>query len=143
MKKLSFLIVSIIISNLAIAQNSSIVPIIQQTGDYIQLIEGKYEQQVVHLEYDVIKSNKEVYRQMFAGVQYGIILFTDGNFDNINLKSSVVENGEWKTISNEVGKDGIVMMYFTFDKTDFYKFDIIADLKEGVDYGYYGFLIFR
>ena len=24
-----------------------------------------------------------------------------------------------------------------------YKFDIIADLKEGKDYGYYGFLIFR
>ena len=143
MKKIAVIIISLFIANFAVSQTSSIIPIIQQTADYIQLIETKYEQKVVHLEYDVIKMNKEIYRQMFVDVQYGIILFGDENFNNFVLKITIIKDGEIEVISNETGNDGMVMQYITFEETNYYKFEIIADLKDDADFGYYSFLIFR
>ncbi|MBN2891648.1 MAG: hypothetical protein JXL97_07265 [Bacteroidales bacterium] len=143
MKKTILLLFGLIITNLLSAQNNSIVPIIQQTGEYVQLIEEKYQQKVVHLEFEVLKTSKEIYRQMYADVQYGIIIFGDGNFKNLSLISSFVEDDDWKVVIDEEGQDGIVMLYFTFEKTDFYRFEILADLKAESDYGYYSFLIFR
>ena len=143
MKKITLFIVILFIANIVSSQNSSIIPIIQQTGDYIQLIETKYQQKVVHLEYDVIKFNKEIYRQMFADVQYGIVLFGDENFDNFELKITIVKDDEIEVVSDEIGSDGMVMQYITFEESNFYKFEIIADLKDDADFGYYSFLIFR
>ncbi len=145
MKKTALLLVFCfsVISSFAQTTNKSIIPIINQTNDYISLIEKKYEKQVVHLEYDVIKTSKESYRQLFGGVQYGIILFGDENIKNISLNISVIKDNNWKIIKTENSNEGIVMLYFTPDKTDFYRFDFSAGLQNPKSYAYYGFLLFR
>jgi hypothetical protein len=123
--------------------NKSIVPMIAQTNDYISLIEQKYKQQVVHLEYDVILSDKEIYRQLFAGVQYGIIVFGDENVQNMNLDILKVVDDSWKIVASDKQDKGIVMVYFTPETTDFYKFNIKVGLKDNSHFSYYGFLLFR
>ncbi len=123
--------------------NKSIVPMIAQTNDYISLIEQKYKQQVVHLEYDVILSDKEIYRQLFAGVQYGIIVFGDENVQNMNLDILRVVDDSWKIVASDKQDKGIVMVYFTPETTDFYKFNIKVGLKDNSHFSYYGFLLFR
>lgn len=143
MKKILILGLCLILTLFLNAQAGSIIPMIQQSGEYIKLIEEKYEQQVVHLEFDVIKNSNEVYRQMYEGVQYGLILFGDDNFNNFILEASFVEGDDWKVIFKETGEEGIVMLFFTIEKTDFYRFDIISELKEGSEYGYYNLIIFR
>ena len=144
MKKTVFLLFFCISTVASFAQKSkSIIPIISQTNDYISLIENKYQQQVVHLEYDVIKTSKESYRQLFGGVLYGIILFGDQNIKSFNLSISVIENDNWKTLETKNSDKGIVMLYFKPDKTDFYRFDFSTVLFNPKTYSYYGFLVFR
>ncbi|MEA3451845.1 MAG: hypothetical protein U9Q83_08070 [Bacteroidota bacterium] len=144
MKKLITLLVFSLSIMFSYAQtNKSIVPIIGQTNDYIQLIENKYEQKVVHLEYDVIKTSKESYRQLFADVQYGIILFGDDNIKSLKLNISNIQSNNWTTVVSKESEKGIVMLYFKPTKTDFYRFDFSSILIKNDTYAYYGFLIFR
>jgi len=144
MKKIITLLVFSLSIIFSYAQtNKSIVPIIGQTNDYIQLIENKYEQKVVHLEYDVIKAAKESYRQLFADVQYGIILFGDDNIKSLNLNISNVQNNSWTVVKSKISEKGIIMLYFKPTKTDFYRFDFSSVLIKNDTYAYYGFLIFR
>lgn len=143
MKKIILIALSLLFYCSIFAQKSSVLPIVQQSSEYINLIEGKYKQQVVHLEYDIIKESKEIYRQMFADVQYGFILFGDEKFNNFSLKVSVIENDDWKVIIDEVGSDGIVTIFRKLPQIGTYKFEINADLKQGKDYGYYNLIVFR
>jgi hypothetical protein len=144
MKRIFFLVLLICSVFGVYAQNNkSIVPMIAQTNDYISLIEQKYKQQVVHLEYDVILSDKEIYRQLFAGVQYGIIVFGDENVQNMNLDILKVVDDSWKIVASDKQDKGIVMVYFTPETTDFYKFNIKVGLKDNSHFSYYGFLLFR
>lgn len=144
MKKITLILIFCFSIFFSFAQNNkSIIPVISQTNDYVQLIENKYQQKVVHLEYDIINSTKESYRELFGGVQYGIILFGDEDIKTFKLDISLIENNNWKIVKSEYSDKGIVMIYFKPTKTDFYKFDFTTALDNPDDYSYYGFLIFR
>ncbi len=143
MKKFITVVLFVFIGTFVIAQNKSVVPVINQTADYINLIEQKYEQQIVHLEYDVIKSNKEVYRELFAGVQYGIMIFGDDDIKDVNLKISRVIDDAWTVVTEDKETEGIVMLFFTPQESDLYKFDLSAVLKNKDAFGFYSFIIFR
>lgn len=144
MKKFTFFIIILFISFLELkAQQKSVVPIMSQSADYIKLIENKYKQQVVHLEFDVIKDEKVFYRQLFAGVMYGIIIYGDEQIKSLNLKIEHPENNEWQTDTVYNKAEGIVMIYFTPKITEYYSFTINSVLKNPDDYGYYGCIIFR
>ncbi len=143
MKNIFFTILLLFLTIISFGQQKSIVPVINQTSDYITLIEQKYKQQVVHLEYDVIKTDKEVYRQLFAGVQYGIIIFGDANVNSMNLQILNVVDDEWTVVAQDEEEKGIVMVYFTPQTTDFYKFNISVGLKDETQFSYYSFLLFR
>jgi len=143
MKKISLLLILTVPFFALKAQNKTIVPIVAQASDYISLIENNYNQQVVHLEFDVIKSEKTIYRQLFAGTMYGIIIYGDDQIKELKLKIEHIE-GE-KVISDVVSGDGkgIVMLYFKPKVTDYYSFTITSILNNPDDYGYYGCIIFR
>ncbi len=143
MKKITTIVIIIITITTTYSQNVSISPMISQTLDYIELIEKKYEQQIVHLEFDVFQNYNEIYKEMFAEIQYGIILFADEHYENISIAISMVENDEIVTVASQEGENGIAVLYFTPTKTDFYKFEITGKLKADSNYGFYSFLIFR
>ncbi len=124
-------------------ENKSIVPVINQTADYIDLIEKKYNKQVVHLEYDVIKTSKQSYRKLFAEVQYGIIVFGDGNISDVNMSLSRIEEGKWKSVDIDDGDEEIVMLFFTPKTTSLYRFEIESILINENSFGFYSFIIFR
>lgn len=144
MKKFALLVIIFTISTFGLkAQQKSVVPIMSQASDYIKLIENNYKQQVVHLEFDVIKQEKVFYRQLFAGTIYGVIIYGDDQIKSLKLKIEHVENDEWQTdVVSDKGK-GIVMIYFTPKVTEYYSFTINSVLKNPDDYGYYGCIIFR
>jgi hypothetical protein len=121
----------------------SISPIVSQAYDYINLIEKKYNQQIVHLEFDVINSQKQVYRQLFKDVQYGIIIFGDEQISKLKLDISRIIDNNWKIVATDNEGKGIVMIYFQPKKTDLYQFNITATLKQSNSFGFYGFIIFR
>ncbi len=145
MKKILFLIVLGFLSTFLNAQvaNKSVVPIINQTSDYIQLIEQKYGKQIVLLQYDVIKTSKETFRQLYAGVQYGIIAIPDGTVKDVNLKISYIKSDDWEVVAKDLDTEGIVMLFYTPTETGIYKLDVSASLANPDDFGYYSLIIFR
>lgn len=144
MKKILFLVFGFLNVFLSFGQMSiSIVPIITQTTDYIQLIEQKYNQQIMHLEYDVVKDYKEVFVDLFVDVQYGIIIFGDENVQNVDLKISVFDGNNWIKVAEDTKTDGIVMLYFNPPSTNFYRFELSVELKDPNSFSFYSLLMFR
>jgi hypothetical protein len=144
MKKILFLVFGFLNVFLSFGQMSiSIVPIITQTTDYIQLIEQKYNQQIMHLEYDVVKDYKEVFVDLFVDVQYGIIIFGDENMQNVDLKISVFDGNNWIKVAEDTKTDGIVMLYFNPPSTNFYRFELSVELKDPNSFSFYSLLMFR
>jgi len=144
MKKIFFLSFFCLLNLFSFGQTSkSIVPIITQTSDYIQLIEQKYNQQIVHLEYDVVVDYKEVFLDLFADVQYGIIIFGDENMENVDLKISVFDGKNWVTVAEDTKTEGIVMLYYSPKTTDFYRFELNVKLKNPNTFSFYSLLMFR
>lgn len=140
---LSFFVFFVFFYVVKAQENKSIVPVINQTADYIDLIEKKYNKQVVHLEYDVIKTSKQSYRKLFTEVQYGIIVFGDGNISDVNMSLSRIEEGKWKSVDIDDGDEEIVMLFFTPKTTSLYRFEIESILINENSFGFYSFIIFR
>ncbi|MBN2662331.1 MAG: hypothetical protein JXR68_01670 [Bacteroidales bacterium] len=144
MKKIAILVLLSLISFSFWAQNNkSIVPIITQTSDYIQLIEQNYEKQIVLIQYDVIISEKEVFRQLFANAQYGIIVVPDDNLSDVNIEVQQVIDNEWVTIEDDLTAEGVAMVYFTPTETGVYRFFITSTHLVDNDFGFYSLIIFR
>ncbi len=143
MKKIFFTITLVFLTTLIFAQNNSIIPIFQQTADYIKLIEEKHKQNVVRLEYNAIKNSNSTYIELFDSVQYGVLVFGDDNIKNLSLKISNLENNDWKNIVTQNGENGIIMFYKVFGKADLYKFEIITELKKNAKYGYYSLMVIQ
>ncbi len=143
MRKIIISLLFVLSASSLFSQETSVMPIIAQNGTYIELIEKKYNQQVVHMELDVLKDTREVYRQMFADVQYGFILLGDENFSHISLKISGLQGENWTVLVDEKGVDGIASVFYKFNATETYRFEITATLKPNKKYGYYSLMMFR
>lgn len=144
MKKIGVLFLLSLISLSFWAQNNkSVVSIISQTSDYIQLIEQNYEKQIVHIQYDVIIGEKEVFRQLFADVQYGIIVVPDENLSDVNLVVQQIIGNEWVTVEDDLTDEGVAMVYYTPSETGVYRFLITSTNLVANEFGFYSLLIFR
>lgn len=143
MKKNIFILIFSLISLTFWAQNKTVLSIISQSTDYIDLIENSYEKQIVHIQYDVIVNEKEVYRKLFADVQYGILVVPDEYLTDVDLKVQFIENDVWTTKEEDITNEGVAMIYFTPSETGMYKLVINSTHKNQDDFGFYSLIIFR
>ncbi len=143
MKKFLILFLTLGIFFSAKAQQKSVIPMMSQAGDFVNLIENEYHEQVVHLQFDVIAKDRTFYRLLYADVMYGFIVYGDENITDLKLEVSNVQNGQWTTDTVVNAEKGIVMLYFKPKQTDNYAFTITSKLSQGAKYGYYACLIFR
>ena len=144
MKKIALLLLTVSLSFLSISQNSkTVVPIIAQGAEYIKLIEEKYKQQIVNIEFDAVLDKKFIYRELYANVIYGIIVYGDNNVKDVNLSISGIVNDDWQEIVKDDQTESIAMIYFTPNADGLYRFEISAQLFDISTYGYYGVIIYR
>lgn len=122
---------------------NSIVPIIGQSSDYVKLIEDKYKQQIVNIEYDVIQDDREIYRELYKDILYGIIIYGDNNVKDLDLFVSQIVDDDWKIVAQDDQTQGMVMLYFTPTEDAIYKLKITAKLYNPDNFGFYGVIIFR
>lgn len=74
----------------------------QKGKNFIDLLVDELDQEVVHVEYDLIFSEpKEVYRYLVKDYTYQIIAFTDSRVSDLDLYVYKQQGGNWV----EVGKD--------------------------------------
>lgn len=144
MKKIALLLLTVSLSFLSISQNSkTVVPIIAQGAEYIKLIEEKYKQQIVNIEFDAVLDKKFIYRELYANVIYGIIVYGDNNVKDVNLSISGIVNDDWQEIVKDDQTESIAMIYFTPNADGLYRFEISAQLFDKNTFGYYGVIIYR
>jgi len=123
--------------------NISIVSIISQSSDYITLIEQSYEKQIVHIQYDVIVEEKEVFRKLFADVQYGIIVVPDENLTDVDIIVEQIIDDKWTSVTDDLTNEGVAMVYFTPEETGMYRLIIHSKHKTDNEFGFYSLIIFR
>jgi len=145
MKKFLILLLFISFAALSFAQKNikSVVPVIAQGADFISLIEEKYKQQIVNIEYDAVLDKKFIYRELYSNVIYGIIVYGDNNIKEINLTISAIVNDDWQEVAKDDQTESMAMIYFTPKSDGLYRFEISAELYDKSIFGYYGVIIYR
>lgn len=132
------------LSLLSNSQNiKSVIPIIAQGAEYIKLIEEKYKQQIVNIEYDAVLDKKFIYRELYANVIYGIIVYGDNNIKDVNLSISGIVKDDWQEIVKDDQTESVAMIYFTPTADGLYRFEISAQIYDKTNFGYYGVIIYR
>ena len=121
----------------------SVVPIIAQGAEYIKLIEEKYKQQIVNIEYDAVLDKKFIYRELYANVIYGIIVYGDNNVKDLNLSIYSIVDEDWKEVAKDDQTESMAMIYYTPTTDGLYRFEISAEVFDKNTFGYYGVIIYR
>ena len=89
MKSIKYLLVAfslVLFSSNAIADDgSSMLPILEKTQSIIELLENDHDEEVVHVEMDILRDEKSVIRSLYEGNSYTIAVFGDSRYKDIDV----------------------------------------------------------
>lgn len=81
MKSIKYLLLAlslVLFSSNAIADDgASMLPILKKTQSIIELLENDYDEEVVHVEMDILRDEKSVIRSLYEGNSYTIAVYGD------------------------------------------------------------------
>ncbi len=144
MKVNLFILCAVFVSFSLNAQIYSISDIYNQTPEYINLIENKYHNQIIRLEYDITTGVSSTYRYLAKDNVYGIMAIGDkSKIIDLDLAIFQNKNGNWIKVVEDTTTEGLAVLNFTPSISDIYKMEIYAKFRAGVQYGFYSLMIFR
>jgi hypothetical protein len=118
--------------------------IISSADDYIDLIENEYGQEIVRMEFDIIRDSKETYRYLTDSYEYGILAFGDDRIEDIDIKVYKFVNDQWSLIEKDEDESAVAFISVEPPFTARYQIEITAyAFTEGNDVGHYGLIIFH
>lgn len=123
-------------------KNTAMAPLMQKSLDYITQLEDEQNQEVVHVEYDIIRNKKEVVRALDSNFTYGLVVHGDERIDRLQLTvyKRVGEN-KWKKVAHDDSGSDVAVISFKPDENGTYKFEIKADFQRNQKLAHYGFII--
>ncbi|MEJ2193861.1 MAG: hypothetical protein P8X73_03255 [Ignavibacteriaceae bacterium] len=124
-------------------KGTSMEPILARAEPLVKDIErDNYE--IVRMEYDLIFTEKDTYRNLFEGWTYGIAAFGDYRINDIDLTVYKQSRGEWKKIVEDAENDDVATVTVKPLQNEEYKI-VISVYKFNKDYnvGHYGLIIFH
>lgn len=150
---LSFALSMLLMCSNAIAQQdysyldnekgTSMEPILARAEPLVKDIErDNYE--IVRMEYDLIFTDKDTFRNLYEGWTYGIAVFGDYRIKDIDLTVYIQSRGEWKKIIEDAENDDVATVTVKPLQNEEYKI-VISVYKFNKDYnvGHYGLIIFH
>lgn len=84
-------------------KGTSMEPILARAELLVKEIESD-DYEIVRMEYDLIFTEKDAYRNLYEGWTYGIAAFGDYRIKDIDVTVYKQSRGEWKKIIEEAGK---------------------------------------
>ena len=130
-------------SHLDNERGTSMEPILARAEPLVKDIErDNYE--IVRMEYDLIFTDKDTFRNLYEGWTYGIAAFGDYRIKDIDLTVYIQSRGEWKKIIEDAENDDVATVTVKPLQNEEYKI-VISVYKFNKDYnvGHYGLIIFH
>lgn len=123
---------------------TSMVPILRDAVDYIGYIEDDLNQEIVRIEFDILRDSKTTIRTLSSDYTYGIYAFGDYSMADIDVKVYRKSNGSWNLVKSDTDTDKTAMVIVSPMYTGEYKIEISCyRFKSGYEVGHYGLIIFH
>lgn len=119
-------------------------PIIEKSLDYISMLEDEKDQEIVHVEYDIIHTKKEVTRNLQKGYSYGIVAYADDRVAAVSLKAYRKNGTKWVLVDKDTEGDAVAVVEVNPNSNGEYKFVIEIDkYKRNYTAAHYGLILFH
>lgn len=139
-----FMILSAYFTSYAQKEEISMAAILTTAGEYTELIEMEYGQEIVRMEFDIIHTTKQSIRTLSNSYEYGIIAFGDYRIKDIDIKVYKYTNGQWTLVEEDQETSSSAAVVVTPYTTSEYMIEISAyEFNSGYDVGHYGLIIFH
>ena len=141
MKSIKYLLLAlslVLFSSNAIADDgSSMLPILEKTQSIIELLENDYDEEVVHVEMDILRDEKSVIRSLYEGNSYTIAVYGDSRYKDIDVyvyRSTGPGVDDWTLVKRDNDDSSVAVVSITPESTEVYKILIKAyKYNEGYD----------
>lgn len=87
----------------------SMAPIINQSLSTIEKIESDGFE-IVRIEYDILKEEKESFRTLYSGWTYNILAFGDYRVQDIDLEVYKFNDNDWDLIKNDTDESSAALV---------------------------------
>lgn len=146
MKKQFFLLLTLMCNLHLFAQKEevSMYSILENAGKYLNYIEREMGQEIVRMEFDIIRDSKQTFRTLTDDYTYGICAFGDHRIKDIDVKVYKWVNEQWVLIEKDEDTESVAVVTISPSTTADYKIVISAySFEEGYEAGHYGLMIFH
>jgi|TARA_B100001971_G_C18218182_1_gene555287 hypothetical protein len=124
--------------------DTSMRPIMLQTGYLTTMIEDSLEAEIVRVEMDIINQPKDSFRFLYKGWTYGISAFADWRVEDLDIEVYKDVDGKWILIEKDDSTDNDPLIFVTPSFTGLYRILIkVYKYSEGFDSAHYGLIIFH
>ncbi|MCB0530465.1 MAG: hypothetical protein KDC61_19340 [Saprospiraceae bacterium] len=118
-------------------------PIYKKGAELVSAIDEK-GMEIVRIEYDLIFTSKETFRQLTSDWEYVIFAFADDGVKDVDLKiyeyDSMLE--KYTLVKKDNSTEGTAVLSIKPEKTGLYKIEVIAyEFHEGYNAARYGLFI--
>ena len=146
MKKQFVLLMALVCSLNLFAQKEevSMYSILESAGKYLNYIERELGQEIVRMEFDIIRDTKQTFRTLTDDYTYGICVFGDHRIKDIDVKVYKWVNEQWVLIEKDEDTSSVAVVTISPSSTADYKIVISAySFEDGYSAGHYGLLVFH
>ena len=122
----------------------SMQDILIRADTFVNMIEMDYEQEIVRMEFDILRDSKETFRYLTDDYEYGIFAFGDFRIKDVDISVYVYDGTGWVLEAKDEEENEFALLSISPEKTQKYKIEVKAySFAEGYDVGHYGLIIFH
>jgi hypothetical protein len=145
-RKITSLVVMLFIALISKGQNNSrsMLPIFNDAYSVIELIEKKYNKEIVRMEFDIVQNSKQSYRVLYKDWKYRIAAFGDNSIADLDIKIYKSNGSEWVLIKKDQDENSAAFVDVEPYETVEYMIEISAyKFKPGFNIGHYALIIYH
>ena len=144
MKQLTIALLMMFCCATANAQNAetTMQDIYDKGGELVKMLEERYEQEIVRIEYDLLFGTKESIRTLSTSYRYTVLAFSDDRVEDLDITVYKRSGNSWEQIMKDTETDNSPLVQFTPTAATEYKVEIKAyKFREGESAAHYGLII--
>ncbi len=145
MKKTLLTLAVAMISLFASAQSETTMLDILETGQTLcKYLENDKDKEIVHIEYDIIRTTKSMTRVLTSDYTYSIVVFGDRRVKDIDvsLYKWSEESNSWILLKKDEDEDDIAIVEVSPKTNGEYKVEIkVYSFNDGYEAAHYGLII--
>ena len=112
--------------------------------EIIKMVEDKYDKEIVHIEYDIIRESKDITRYLSSGYEYSIVAFADDRVEDLDVVIYKKSGGRWVEVAKDTDSSSVSVASVTPKTEGEYKFEVkVYKYASGYSACHYGLMIYH